>query len=160
DPGIKAFQKLLIHTVGERDFSSQETCHLLLQLPLYHSSRNFVSLNLNKETNRQLRDDESDPNNEHEGTAKTDPSPIQRYCNRPTDLEEVSLFKLYLQYKLVKGNWVKCDNENIVRVWPRPSPLRNGTQWEEFCRIKVILHVHYRDLLRLTENHTISWIDL
>ena len=38
--------------------------------------------------------------------------------------------------------------------------LQNGTQWEEFCRIKVILHVHYRDLLRLTENHTISWIDL
>ena len=29
-----AVQKLLINSVGERDYSAQETCHLLLQLPL------------------------------------------------------------------------------------------------------------------------------
>ncbi|PKC03289.1 hypothetical protein RhiirA5_402002 [Rhizophagus irregularis] len=28
DPGIKAFQRLLIHTVEERDYTAQETCHL------------------------------------------------------------------------------------------------------------------------------------
>jgi ATP-dependent DNA helicase PIF1 len=38
DPGIKAFQKLLIHTVRERDFSAQETCHIIFQIPLYHCS--------------------------------------------------------------------------------------------------------------------------
>ena len=32
---LKAVQKLLIHTVGERDYSAQETCHLLLQLPMF-----------------------------------------------------------------------------------------------------------------------------
>ncbi len=96
DPGIKAFQKLLIHTVGERDFSAQETCYLLLQLPLYHSSQNFVSLNLNKEANWQLRNsDENDPNNKDQGTMKTDLSSLQRYCNRPIELEEISLFELY-----------------------------------------------------------------
>ncbi len=116
DPGIKAFQKLLIHTVGERDFSAQETCYLLLQLPLYHSSQNFVSLNLNKEANWQLRNsDENDPNNKDQGTMKTDLSSLQRYCNRPIELEEISLFELYLRYKLVKSNWVKCTNENIIR---------------------------------------------
>ena len=98
-------------------------------MPLYHSSRNFVSLNLNKETNRQLRDsDENGINGGDKKNMKTEPSPIQRYCNRPTELEEISLFKLYLQYKLVKGNWTKCANENIIRIWPRPSPLRNGPQ--------------------------------
>ena len=97
DPGIKAFQKLLIHTVGECDFLAQETCHLLLQLPLYHSSQNFVSLNLNKEANWQLRNsDENDPNNKDQGTMKTDLSSLQRYCNRPIELEEISLFELYL----------------------------------------------------------------
>ena len=30
---LKAVQKLLINSVGERDYSAQETCHLLLQLP-------------------------------------------------------------------------------------------------------------------------------
>uniref|UniRef100_A0A1X7U260 Uncharacterized protein n=1 Tax=Amphimedon queenslandica TaxID=400682 RepID=A0A1X7U260_AMPQE len=30
---LKAVQKLLINSFGERDFLAQETCHLLLQLP-------------------------------------------------------------------------------------------------------------------------------
>ena len=32
---LKAVQKLLVNTVGERDYSAQETCHLLLQLPMF-----------------------------------------------------------------------------------------------------------------------------
>ena len=35
-------QKLLINSIGERDFSSQETCHLLLQLPMFKASRDFI----------------------------------------------------------------------------------------------------------------------
>ena len=38
---LKAVQKLLINSVGERDYSAQETCHLLLQLPLICSSRDL-----------------------------------------------------------------------------------------------------------------------
>jgi hypothetical protein len=34
----------------------------------------------------------------------------------------------------------RCKKENI----PRPSELYNGDQWEEFCRIKITLHVPYR----------------
>ena len=43
---LTAVQKLLINTVGERDYSAQETCHLLLHLPLFHASRDFVYLSL------------------------------------------------------------------------------------------------------------------
>src|SRR6185437_10490868 len=54
DSSLGSFQRLLLHTVAERDFSAQETCHLLLGLPLYHSSRQFVVLNLNDESPRWL----------------------------------------------------------------------------------------------------------
>lgn len=37
-----AVQKLLINSVGERDYYAQETCHLLLQLPLVRTSRDFI----------------------------------------------------------------------------------------------------------------------
>ena len=40
----KAVQKLMINSVGESDFSAQETCHLLLQLPMFKASRDFVVL--------------------------------------------------------------------------------------------------------------------
>ena len=43
---LKAVQKLLINTVGERDYSAQETCHLLLQLPMFKASRDFIILSL------------------------------------------------------------------------------------------------------------------
>ena len=43
---LKAVQKLLINSVGERDYSAQETCHLLLQLPLIKSSQDIVVLSL------------------------------------------------------------------------------------------------------------------
>ncbi|CAG8484850.1 9671_t:CDS:10 [Cetraspora pellucida] len=56
NPALKAFQKLFLYTVAEQDYSAQETCHLLLQMLLYHCSRNFVILNLNKEVNRLLCD--------------------------------------------------------------------------------------------------------
>ena len=43
---LKAVQKLLIHTVGDRDYSAQETCHIALQLPMYKASRDFIVLSL------------------------------------------------------------------------------------------------------------------
>ncbi len=43
---LKTVQKLLIHTVGDRDYSAQDTCHILLQLPMYNASRDFITLSL------------------------------------------------------------------------------------------------------------------
>jgi len=39
---LTVIQKLLINTIGERDYSAQETCHILLQLPMFKASRDFV----------------------------------------------------------------------------------------------------------------------
>ena len=50
DSSLTSIQKLLIHSVSEWDISTQKTCHILLSTPLYRSSRQFISLNLNKET--------------------------------------------------------------------------------------------------------------
>ena len=40
---FKAVQK---NSVGERDYSVQGTCHILLQLPMFRASRDFVVLSL------------------------------------------------------------------------------------------------------------------
>ncbi|CAG8829160.1 25073_t:CDS:2, partial [Cetraspora pellucida] len=46
---LKPIQKLLLHTVSERDFSTQETSHLLLKLPLVVSSSVFLILDLSED---------------------------------------------------------------------------------------------------------------
>lgn len=43
---LKAVQKFPIHSVGDRDYSAQETCHIFLQLPMFRSSREFILLSL------------------------------------------------------------------------------------------------------------------
>ncbi|CAG8469927.1 3415_t:CDS:2, partial [Cetraspora pellucida] len=48
-PALKPIQKLLLHTVSERDFSAQETSHLLLKLPLVVSSSVFLILDLSED---------------------------------------------------------------------------------------------------------------
>ncbi|CAG8802972.1 2782_t:CDS:2, partial [Cetraspora pellucida] len=154
DSSLVAIQRLLLHNVAERDISAQETCHLLLGIPLYHSSRSFISLNLNTETPRWLR---GTGNNTVSEAGMTSRSVLRTYQDRPVEYEDFSLYKLNLTHKFINNKWVRCERENIIRIWPRPSPLRNGPQWEDFCRIKVILHVRHHNLDQLTENNTVSW---
>ncbi len=105
NPIITSVQKLLLHSVGERDISAQETCHILLGLPLYHSSRQFVFLNINKKAPRWIRstgegeesfiiDDKLD---------WTEKSPLVTYWDRPIKLENYTLFWLHLTHRLIKG---------------------------------------------------------
>jgi len=69
--------------------------------------------------------------------------PLKTYWDRPTKLENLSLFRLHLTHKLVKDRWNKCQQEKIMRIFPYPSPLHEGPQWKEFCRIKVLLHIQH-----------------
>lgn len=43
---LKEEKKLLMNIIGERDYSAQGTCHLLLQLPMFKASRDFIVLSL------------------------------------------------------------------------------------------------------------------
>ncbi|CAG8483324.1 16666_t:CDS:2 [Rhizophagus irregularis] len=74
--------------------------------------------------------------------------------------------------------WLKQNNryytdividEEVLQSLPEDGPIDDqlpqiddidGPQWEEFCRVKVLLHVCHRDLSQLTENNTISWSEL
>jgi len=105
NPIITSVQKLLLHSVGERDIFAQETCHILLGLPLYHSSRQFVFLNINKEAPRWIRgtgegEKSFTINDELNWIEK---SPLVTYWDRPTELEDYTLFWLHLTHRLIKG---------------------------------------------------------
>src|ERR1043166_2294236 len=86
----------------------------------------------------------------------TSKSPLRKYWDRDEQFEDFSLFKLYLTHKYVNGCWQICKKENIVRIWPRPLAIRNGEQWEEFCRVKVLLHVPHQSIEQLTGDN-IPW---
>lgn len=46
----KILLKLLMSTIGERDYSAQEVSHVLMGLPLYRCSREFVKLSVHDDS--------------------------------------------------------------------------------------------------------------
>lgn len=57
-----AIRTAMIQSVGNRDFSAQETAHLLLSLPLYTCPYRFVTINLDggRPTRENLSDFQED----------------------------------------------------------------------------------------------------
>ena len=105
DPLLALVQKLLLSSVAERDISAQETCHILLGLPLYHSSQQFVFLNFDKEAPRWIcgtGGSELSPQ-VNDNSGRTEKSPLKIYWDRPTKFENFTLFHLHLTHRLVKG---------------------------------------------------------
>ena len=89
---LKAVQKLLINTVGEQDYSAQETCHLLLQVPMFKASRDFIILSLDGSRAVEDRLDE-----EQHATA---PSTIVRPTTVP--FNNITLLEFSRQYTMPK----------------------------------------------------------
>ena len=80
---LKMVQKLMISSVGERDYSAQLTCHLLMGLPMYRASRDFVILSL--DGSRQV------DNDQEESTAVvTMASQLDHYRSCPTAPDSLS----------------------------------------------------------------------
>ena len=140
---LQVVQKLLINSVGERDYSAQETCHLLLQLPMYKASRDFVILSLDgsREVDDKLEDDR----------AVTLDSQLDHYTARPTtpDFEELTLLQFVQRYRIPK----RVDDDLVRRtkdvvVIPRPycSPDPSGPNYEQYCRQKLMMHQPFRQL--------------
>ena len=113
---LKAVQKHLINSVGERDYSAQETCHLLLQLPMFRASRDFVVLSLDgsRAVEEQLKEDQP----------AAAPSALDHYVAHPTtpQFHDVTLLHFVQQYSMPKELGVEPSRrrKNVI-VIVRPS---------------------------------------
>ena len=140
---LKVVQKLLTSNVGERDFSAQETCHLLLMLPMVRSSRDFVVLSLDGSP-------EVDDNLETDKPVTVE-SQLDQYCARPDtgEFNKLTLLEFVKQYKIPKEKGVAfVPRKKEVLVLPRPycSLDPDGPQYEQYCRQKLMLHQPFRQL--------------
>ncbi len=142
DKPIKAVQKLLINTVGERDYSAQETCHLLLELPMYTASRDFIIVSVDGTRMVQDHLDEQQP--------ATVASPLDHYLGRPTTPQFESLpFLLFVQqYRMPKEEGaqpLRRSKAVVVIVRPHYPPDPDGPHFEKYCRQKLMLHKPFRN---------------
>ena len=95
---LKVIQKLLVNSVDEQDFSAQETCHLLLQLPFVKSTRDYTILSLDgshQVQQEQLQDGAS---------RATVPLILDHYVQQPSNasFEDMTLLYLAQNYTIPK----------------------------------------------------------
>lgn len=126
--------------LGERAYPAQEVAHLLLGLPLVQSTLSFQTLNLSKDgTFREVEEHVANPEEpEAERTVTTD-SWLQRYAKRSAELDDSSLYNVFLHYTWSKNKWSRRRDKTcvILRIFPRLSPSPEGEHYEDYCRIKV-----------------------
>lgn len=124
----RIIQSVLISTIGNRDFSAQESAHHLLQMPLFFCSRQFVVLNTS--CLRRIN---------NKGTKVCI---LDIYKKRNSEQENVCLFE-----------FVKCFNNNgkvrrkevIVQIKPRYTrTLRTGVDNDMWFEQQIILFLPWR----------------
>ena len=148
-------QKLLINTVGGRDYSAQETCHLLLQLPMFKASRDFVILSL--DGSRAVQD------HLQEGQRATALSIVDHYMGRPDSLHfnTMTLLEFARQYSMPKtlGAEPTCRSRHIVVIArPYVSPDPAGDKYEQYCRQSLMQHKCFRQMSDLLAGYD-TYID-
>lgn len=143
---------MLINSVGERDYSAQEVCHLLLQLPLFRASRDFIVLSL--DGSRAVEDHLTD---DQPATAL---STLDYYKGRPDSphFRDMTLLQFTQQHTMPKelGSTLIMRSKSvvvIVRPYCPPDP-GSGPKYEQYCRQKLMLHVPFRRQEELQGEHS------
>lgn len=129
----------MIQSVGERDFSAQETAHLLLSLPLYSCTYSFVTINL--DGGRQIRDNLSDF---QEDEPALNLSLLDFYAHRLQhettfpNIISMNLIQFASSYTIYRSNLTKRSNPVIVRTFPIYNPNPNSANYSLYCKYQLI----------------------
>lgn len=89
DTILLAYQIFMMGIFADRDISTQETCHMLLKLPLISCTRQFVTLNVGKNIFQRIIN--------YDEASQTCISFISNYIKRPSNLANLTLLHLAQQ---------------------------------------------------------------
>lgn len=115
----KTMKKVMMKTLGERDFSAQETMHLLLSLKLYSTTFDVLSINLNGSRRVQTRVKDQ--------SVCTSESMLVTYANRirfqpcVPHIMVLNFVQFATKYKLVKGKLQQRPSNVVTRIFPTYS---------------------------------------
>ena len=139
----KAVKKIMIKTLGQRDFGAQETMHLLLSLKLYSSTFHILPVNLNGSRRIKTKTSESQ-------YCTTD-SLLDVYANRKKyqdshpKILDINLLEFVRQFKVVNDT-LQNQNQNVVpRVFPNYSPNPGGKNYSLYCKYQLLKYKSWKD---------------
>lgn len=134
---VKATKRLMMKSIGERDFSAQETMHQLLSLNLHSSTFKVKSFNLNGSRRVQTHVDK--------GTKSgTKDSFLDIYAQRKQfvqdlpDIMSMNFLDFATHYKVTNGKLQKQPDNIVPIVFPEYSPNPKGQNFSMFCKFQLL----------------------
>lgn len=140
----KALRSAIVCSVVERDFSAQETSHMLLSLPLFSCTYNFVTVALN--ASRKLTREEDS------GELVLEDSALDKYASRDSSLGDLNLCQFVSSYYTVCGEVLKRSAPVIVRTFPSFSSNPRSELYDQYCKYQLI---KYRPWVGIPSN---AWL--
>lgn len=150
NPILSATVKMMNALLVERDWPAQEVVHNVLGLPLVVSSRKVVSLDLRREPTTLI--EVSNGSLQRRGS-----SLLEKYLQRATcsvenddvDLDSLTLldFARHCEIQPRSNRLFRRPRARprCVNIFPRYTPDAQGDDYEEFCRVKLMLHHPFLD---------------
>ncbi len=137
----RAIKKVIMKSLGERDYAAQETMHHLLSLKLHSSSFKVMPVSLNG--SRRVR------NTAEEGESCTDYSLLDVYANREQyessqDIMNMNFAEFATTYKVVKNELTKLPENVIPRIFPTYSPNPKGPNFGLYCKYQLLRYKPWR----------------
>jgi hypothetical protein len=141
NPLMSTVQKYLNAFLAERDYSAQEVCHMLLDIPLQQGSRAPIRLDCqpeNRLTTSFIFNHAAD--NEEDGVRRGK-SVYEKYKSRPVRLEQVSLLIFLQKYNFERMTLRPRAQNRVVQYYPIYDRVANQ---EQFSRVKLMIHHPFR----------------
>jgi len=145
-PLFSLTSKLMNKLIGERDWSAQEVCHILLGLPLQQGSRQVVTLDCRPEHSQDAMVTIENDN------IAAGQSVLDKYKSRGVEIEalrNVTLLDFLRCYNFVSKRPRPRALPRIINYFPRYNSDLSSRDYEDFCRVKMMLHhpfTNVRDL--------------
>ena len=128
----------MMKSLGERDFSAQETAHHLLSLKLHSTTFNVKSFSLNG--SRKLQ-----PSNDTSNGSCTSDSFLYVYAKRSIFSDEfpgimnTNFQEFATKYKLTKNKLEQCLSDHIVpNIFPTDSSNSKGQHYSLYCKFQLL----------------------
>ena len=133
----RAIKKVVMKSLGERDYVAQEAMHHLLSLKLHSSSYKVMPISLNG--SRRVRDSATI----EEGESCTDYSLLDVYANREQyessrNIINMSFVQFATTYTVVDNKLTKLPENIIPRIFPTYSLNPSGPNFGLYCKYQLL----------------------
>ena len=133
----RAIKKVVMKSLGERDYAAQETMHHLLSLKLHSSTFKVVPVSLNG--SRRVRDTASI----EDGESCTDYSLLDVYAKRheydsSDNVKSMNFVQFATTYKVVNNKLTKLPENVIPRIFPTYSSNPKGPNFGFYCKYQLL----------------------